>query len=218
MKSKNLIFSSMTYLKVQETYQQTIQGEGYWAGLPVDFIRLYGCPVRCYFCDQEYANGGNHLPYSDRTVEELISEIKSDRVVISGGEPFIHKNLDKLVEAIIDSGRRVNIETAGIKWCDLPDNVWITLSPKEHLNMSYRVCQEFFAAANEIKIVIVDGNELDYYAKSLRGNLLKTPWKNLFLQPEWNQRDRTIPIVIELLKKYPTARLSLQTHKYLNLP
>lgn len=201
-------------LKIQETYQQTIQGEGYWAGTPVDFIRLYGCPVGCYFCDQEYTEGGNHLPKCDRDLSDLISELISERVVISGGEPFIHNNLPKLVEAILNEKKRVSIETAGIRWLNLSDRAWITLSPKEHLNIKYKVHPQFYKRANEIKLVIATGDELDYY----RGNLLKNPCQNIFFQPEWSSRDRTIPIVLDLLRQYPTARLSLQTHKYLNLP
>lgn len=198
---------------VQETFQQTIQGEGYWAGSVVDFIRLYGCPVQCAWCDQEYADGGKHLPRSRFDISELIAELKSPRVVISGGEPTIHQDLLELVTAIASAKRRVSIETAGIKWHDFDSDTWITLSPKEHLVSTAVVNQHYWNRANEVKIVISKGDELDYY----RGNLLEKPWKHIYLQPEWSQKEVTIPITLELLRQYPTAKLSLQTHKYLGI-
>lgn len=198
---------------VQETFQQTIQGEGYWAGNVVDFIRLYGCPVQCAWCDQEYADGGKHLPRSRFSIPDLIAELKSPRVVISGGEPTIHQDLLELVNATALTKRRVSIETAGIKWHDFDSDTWITLSPKEHLVSTAVVNQHYWNRANEVKIVISKGDELDYY----RGNLLEKPWKHIYLQPEWSQQEVTIPITLELLRQYPTAKLSLQTHKYLGI-
>ena len=107
--------SSVT-LAVQETFQETIQGEGRWFGAIVDFIRLYGCPVGCFWCDQDYAEGGKHLPYTHREIRDLVSELKSPRCVISGGEPFTHKYLPELCRAILDSGKQVSIETSGAFW------------------------------------------------------------------------------------------------------
>ncbi len=125
-------------LPIQETFQQTIQGEGYWVGATVDFIRLHGCPVKCPWCDQEYSNGGIHLPRSLITIDTLITELKSPRVIISGGEPFIHKNLPDLVQAILNSNREVSIETSGAFYQPVSNFCWITLSPKQHINPQQR--------------------------------------------------------------------------------
>lgn len=204
----------MTTISVQETFQQTIQGEGYWSGAVVDFIRLHGCPVQCPWCDQEYAAGGKHLNRSCITIVDLVSELKSPRVVISGGEPTIHQNLLQLISAIADTRKKISIETAGIKWHNFNSETWVTLSPKEHLIPTAVVDHHYWHRANEVKIVIAKGNELDYY----RGNLLEKPCQHIYLQPEWSQREATIPITLELLKQYPIAKLSLQTHKYIGVP
>jgi 7-carboxy-7-deazaguanine synthase len=204
----------METIAIHETFQQTIQGEGYWAGTPADFIRLAGCPVGCPWCDTGYSEGGVGLPRLTRSFDELIAELRSPRVVITGGEPFIHRELPDLVKAIGATGRQVSIETSGAFWKNVPQWAWITLSPKEHVNPRYPVVPEIWQRANEIKIVIETGSELDFYAQHLPSQT-NVP---VFLQPEWIERERTVPLVLELLKKFPGYRLSLQLHKYVGVP
>ncbi len=201
-------------LPIQETFQNTVQGEGYWTGVLVDFIRLAGCPVRCPWCDTGYADGGLGLPHVLRSIAELLSELKSSRVVISGGEPFIHKNLPALVQALLEAGKQISIETSGSYWQDVLEQAWITLSPKQHVSPNYPVKKPFWSRANEIKLVISTGEEVDFYREQLVSNL-SIP---VYLQPEWNQLPRAIPIVLELLKQNPSYRLSLQTHKFIGVP
>lgn len=200
-------------LPIHETFQSTVQGEGYWTGILVDFIRLAGCPVRCQWCDTGYADGGLGLPHVLRSIAELLAELKSPRVIISGGEPFIHKNLSKLVQALLEAGKQVSIETSGSYWQDVPQQAWITLSPKQHVSPDYPVKKPFWDRANEIKLVIITGQELDFYRKHLVSNL-SIP---IYLQPEWNHRSRAIPIILELLKQNPSYKLSLQTHKFIDI-
>lgn len=202
----------MPFLSIHETFQETIQGEGFWIGTPCDFIRLYGCPVRCPWCDTGYADGGIEIAAKKREIADLIAELKSDRVVISGGEPFGQPNLKRLTEAILETGRNVSIETSGSYWQTLLSDVWITLSPKEHLNSNFPVVAEFWQRANEVKIVIADGQEPYFYQQYWRDDC------PLFLQPEWSDRDRTMPLTLSLLKEFPQARLSPQLHKYLKIP
>lgn len=198
-------------IPVNETFQQTIQGEGYWAGTPVDFIRLAGCPVGCSFCDTGFADGGADLPREPVEIDTLISELKSPRVVISGGEPFIHPLLPDLVSAIESTERKVCIETSGAVWREVSPAAWITLSPKEHVSPSYPTDKRFWDRASEVKIVIQDGTELEFYRHFL---ILFSP---VFLQPEWTERDRTLPLVLDMLKLDPSFRLSLQLHKYIGV-
>ncbi len=200
-------------LPIHETFQSTVQGEGYWTGSLVDFIRLAGCPVRCSWCDTGYGDGGKDLPHNPRFIAELLTELKSPKVVISGGEPFIHKNLPELVQALLDIDKQVSIETSGSYWQEVSKQVWITLSPKQHLSPKYPVQERFWTRANEIKLVISTGQELDFYREYL------VPSLNLpiYLQPEWNDRSSTIPMTMELLKQNPSYRLSLQTHKYIGV-
>ncbi len=203
----------MNKIAIHETFQNTIQGEGYWAGTPVDFIRLAGCPVQCHYCDTGYANGGVGLPRTVRSFEELIAELRSPRVVISGGEPFIYPQLPDLILCLEATNHTVSIETSGSFWQPISSSVWVTLSPKEHLSPQYPVVPQMWERANEIKLVIETGLELKYYAEYLP----QKPTIPVFLQPEWTQRDYTLPLVLDLLKQYPYYRLSLQLHKYLGV-
>ncbi|MDD1469698.1 7-carboxy-7-deazaguanine synthase QueE [Dolichospermum sp. ST_sed5] len=126
-------------LPIHETFQSTVQGEGYWTGCLVDFIRLSGCPVGCPWCDTGYADGGTNLPRVNHSIGELLAEIISPRVVITGGEPFIHKHLPELVQALLAANKQVSIETSGSFWQEVSPAAWITLSPKEHINPKYPV-------------------------------------------------------------------------------
>ena len=209
----NLNMTENLKIPIHETFQKTIQGEGYWAGTPVDFIRLAGCPVGCHYCDTGYADGGINLPRQMRTFDELINELFSPRVVISGGEPFIHKQLPTLVKRIEATGKKVSIETSGCFWQEISSQTWITLSPKQHISPKYPVLSQMWERSNEIKLVIETGKELEFYQKILLLN------KNIpvFLQPEWYSRERTIPLVIKLLQEYSDYRLSVQLHKYVGV-
>jgi len=203
----------MTEIPIHETFQETVQGEGYWAGTPVDFIRLAGCPVGCPWCDTGYADGGKGLPRRVRNFGELLAELRSPRVVISGGEPFIYPQLPDLVGAVEGTGRRVSIETSGAFWQAVPASTWVTLSPKQHVSPRYPVVSGMWHRADEVKLVIETGEELEFYQSHL-AELGEIP---VFLQPEWTRRDRTLPLVLDLLKRFPRYRLSVQLHKYIGV-
>ena len=201
---------------IHETFQSTVQGEGALAGTLVDFIRLYGCPVGCWFCDTGYSKTddyGRDIPSTQYTLEQLLGELRSPRVVISGGEPMVHRHLPKLVKAIENSNRQVSIETSGSRWQPVSDTTWVTLSPKEHLNATFPVIPELWQRANEIKLIISDGKELDIYRDPL-----ETVNGKVFLQPEWTDYQYTLPLTLDLLRRYPQYRLSVQLHKLIGVP
>ena len=203
-------------MQIHETFQKTIQGEGYHFGRLADFIRLSGCPVGCSFCDTGYSeqdDNGKNAPRYQMTISDLLNELRSPLVVITGGEPFIHRDLPDLVDAIIETGRDLAIETSGSFYQLVNDKAWITLSPKHHMNSLYPVHAKIWARANEIKLVISDGTELDFY----RENLLKKSCP-IFLQPEWNDKLNTLQTSLKLLESHPTYRLSIQAHKMIGMP
>lgn len=200
-------------LPIHETFQCTVQGEGYWTGTLVDFIRLAGCPVRCPWCDTGYSNGGKGLPAVSQSIAQLLAQLQSPRVVITGGEPFIHRDLPELVRALLEADKQVSIETSGAYWQDVSPLAWITLSPKEHISPKYPVKEIFWTRANEIKLVVSTGEEVEFYHKHLVSDL-NIP---VFLQPEWNSKGSGIPIILELLKQNPSYRLSLQSHKFIGV-
>lgn len=200
-------------LPIHETFQQTLQGEGYWAGTPVDFIRLAGCPVGCPWCDTGYADGGQGLPRQGRPLVDLLAELRSPRVVVSGGEPMIQTQLPALIEAILATGRAVNLETSGSHWQPIPAQTWVTLSPKHHVSPRYPVLPKLWERANEIKLVISTAADLDFYQSHLA--TVSVP---VFLQPEWHGLKQSLPGVLDLLRQHPHYRLSVQLHKYLQIP
>jgi 7-carboxy-7-deazaguanine synthase len=208
-----LVSNLQIKLPIHETFQNTVQGEGFWTGTLVDFIRLAGCPVRCPWCDTGYQEGGKGLPSVGRSISELLAELQSPRVVITGGEPFIHRDLPELVTALLAADKQVSIETSGAYWQDVSPQAWITLSPKEHVSPKYPVKERFWTRANEIKLVVSTGEEVDFYQKQLLKNV-NIP---VFLQPEWSEKERAISIILELLKQHPSYRLSLQTHKFIGV-
>ena len=201
---------------IHETFQSTIQGEGALAGTLVDFIRLYGCPVGCWFCDTGYSVSdeyGRHIPHTHATIEQLLAELRSPRVVISGGEPMVHRHLPQLVKAIEKSDRQVSIETSGSRWQAVSSTTWITLSPKVHLNATFSVISDLWHRANEVKLIISDGTELEFYR-----DFLALVQGDIFLQPEWSDYQRTLPLTLQLLQRYPQYRLSIQLHKLIGVP
>jgi organic radical activating enzyme len=200
-------------LPIHETFQSTVQGEGYWSGSLVDFIRLSGCPVGCPWCDTGYADGGANLPRVERSIQELLGELKSPRVVISGGEPFIQKHLPELVQALLTAGKQVSIETSGSFWKEISPEAWITLSPKQHINPKYSVQKQFWSRANEVKIVIETGTEIDFYQEYLSTHHHQL----VYLQPEWNSSSKSLSLILQMLQQRPDYRLSLQTHKYIGV-
>lgn len=199
-------------MQIQEIFS-TIQGEGYWAGTRCDFVRLYGCPVGCPWCDTGYANGGGHIQYIEVDVAQIVQQVTLPRVTISGGEPFIQPELPDLVQAFLGKGVAVAIETSGAAWLDIPEEAWVTLSPKEHISPKFPVADELWARADEVKIVISDGSELVYYRDKLEnfGGLV-------FLQPEWGKKDSAIKVIMDIMAVQPSYRLSLQTHKFAGIP
>lgn len=203
----------MAKILVHETFQQTIQGEGHWVGTPCDFIRLHGCPIHCRWCDTGYSSTQSAMMQPARSVDidELVAETKSKLVVISGGEPFIHVELPVLVDKLMRKGCNVSIETSGAFYQEIRDDAWVTLSPKEHLNSRYPVNPKMLLRANEIKIVITDGAELEFYRDKI--GVVDVP---VYLQPEWNSRDKSLPIAIHLANQY-SLKLSVQVHKFVGV-
>ena len=193
-----------------------------WAGAPVDFIRLYGCPVGCPWCDTGYADGGKGITAQRRSVDDLVAETRSVRVVVSGGEPFSNGGLLPLLEGLIAAHRIVHIETSGAVWRQQVANFianhrssfWITLSPKQHVSPKYPVQPVMWELANEVKIVIESPNDLEHY----RQRLQNVGPKPVYLQPQWFN-DHSLSTVLKLLKQPENMlyRLSLQTHKLIGV-
>ncbi len=191
-------------------YFYTIQGEGYWSGTPAYFIRLAGCDVGCSWCDvKESWNADDH---SKMSVAELTHEVlksKALHIVITGGEPAMY-DLTPLVIEMKSLGLRIHIETSGAHKL-VGDWHWICLSPKKFKPPVESIYQK----SNELKIIVV--NKSDFKFAEEHAALVSDNCR-LYLQPEWSKRDKITQLVIEYVKENPRWSISLQTHKYLNIP
>ena len=212
-KHTNLSYS----LPVMEHFY-TIQGEGFHQGRAAYFIRLGGCDVGCVWCDVKDSWDANAHP--KKTVDEIVSlvsqnaaYISNDKsgglVVITGGEPLMH-DLTQLTLALKEKGFETNIETSGAHPLSGTWD-WICLSPKKFKSPLPAVVP----FANELKVVVF--NESDFkWAEQYA--LLVSPQCKLYLQPEWDKASTITPLIIEYIKEHPQWELSLQIHKYINVP
>ena len=196
-------------LPVMEDFY-TIQGEGFHQGRAAYFIRLGGCEVRCVWCDVKDSWDVNAHPKIE--VEVIADKAKASGTeicVITGGEPSMH-NLQVLTDVLKDKGLRTHIETSGAypitgTWD------WICFSPKKFKPPHPSVP----AQANELKVVIFHKSDFAWaedFAKQVG------PDCKLYLQPEWSKENDILPQLIEYVKKNPRWQISLQVHKYMNIP
>ena len=209
----NLIIDSKdilgTPLPVMEHFY-TIQGEGYHQGKAAYFIRLGGCDVGCVWCDVKESWDAEKHP--QHTIEYIVSNVKSTParlVVITGGEPLMH-HLDALTAALKAAGLQTNIETSGAHplsghWD------WLCLSPKKFK----APLPEILPQANELKVVIFNKTDFEW-AEQYAAEVSQTC--KLYLQPEWEKAAIVTPLIIDYIKANPKWELSLQLHKYINVP
>lgn len=188
----------------------TIQGEGYHQGTSAYFIRLGGCKVRCVWCDVKDSWEENaHPKISTAQIASLAKDSGSKIAVVTGGEPSMH-NLESLTHELHNAGLRTHIETSGAyeltgEWD------WVCFSPKKFLPPHESVPPR----ASELKVVIFHKSDFEWaeqYAAKV-GSACK-----LFLQPEWSKEKQVLPMIVEYVKSNPQWRISLQTHKYMDIP
>lgn len=188
----------------------TIQGEGFHQGRAAYFIRLGGCDVGCVWCDVKDSWDAEKHPLFN--IEYLISSVErtpARLVVITGGEPLMH-NLDALTAALQSRGLETNIETSGAHPLSGSWN-WICLSPKKFKPP----LPEILPLANELKIVVFNKSDLEWAEQYAA---LVSPDCKLYLQPEWEKASTVSPMIIEYILLNPKWELSLQIHKYINVP
>lgn len=198
-----------TALPVMEHFY-TLQGEGFHQGRAAYFIRLGGCDVGCVWCDVK--DSWDAWKHPKIEITSLVAEVKktsTELVVITGGEPLMH-NLDELTAALKAAGLQTNIETSGAhplsgSWD------WICLSPKKFK----APLPEVVPYANELKVVIFNKSDFEWaekYAAQVSSSC------KLYLQPEWDKATQVTPLIIDYIKANPQWELSLQLHKYINVP
>ncbi len=187
----------------------TIQGEGYHKGAAAYFIRVGGCDVGCHWCDvKESWNPAIHPPTAIKTIADHAASY-AKTIVITGGEPLTW-DMGPLTQMLKAKGLDTHIETSGAyplsgTWD------WICLSPKK-LKLPK---EEVYLAADELKVIIYNTDDFRF-AEEQAAKVSENC--KLYLQPEWSKRDKVIPKIVDYVMKHPKWVVSLQTHKYLNIP
>jgi 7-carboxy-7-deazaguanine synthase len=202
------VVSAIKYPVMEHFY--TIQGEGFYSGHAAYFIRLGGCSVGCVWCDVKDSWEADKHPQID--VNQLVKDVldsKTNICVITGGEPCMY-DLNPLVNALKSNRIKVHLETSGA-FPIQGDFDWVCLSPKK---FKFPI-QEALQKADEFKPVIY--NKSDFaWAESFQNDLKSTCKK--YVQPEWSKADEMLPLIIDYVKINPDWQISLQTHKFLNIP
>ena len=193
---------------VEEFY--SIQGEGFHAGKPAYFIRIGGCDIACHFCDTKIS--WDARIHRVMKVEDIIRQVTltpAKSVVVTGGEPAMF-NLEPLTNLIQTAKINSFLETSGAypitgTWD------WICVSPKQQSPP----LKENIEKADELKVVIT--SEIDFdWAEKWRPYVSENC--KLFLQPEYSCFDKIIDIIVEYCKNNPCWNISLQIHKFMNIP
>ena len=209
MIKENISVIKATKLPVMEHFY-TLQGEGFHQGRAAYFIRLAGCDVGCVWCDVKDSWDADKHPQLN--IDDLILNIgktPAKFVVITGGEPLMY-NLEELTSAIHSAGLKTHIETSGAhplsgQWD------WICLSPKK----IKAPLSAILPLADELKVVVFNRSDLGWAEKYAAK--VSTTCK-LYLQPEWDNAATVTPLIIDYIKAHPQWELSLQIHKYINVP
>lgn len=188
----------------------SLQGEGFYQGSAAYFIRLGGCDVGCHWCDvkESWDADAHPLVNVDDMVERVVSS-KAKIVIVTGGEPLMY-NLEPLCDALHTKGLQVHLETSGAyplsgSWD------WICFSPKKFK----APLEEFYSKADELKVIVYNRSDLNWAEE--HAQLLHDSCK-LYLQPEWDKSNKILPEVIQYIKEHPKWELSLQIHKYMDIP
>jgi 7-carboxy-7-deazaguanine synthase len=188
----------------------TIQGEGFYQGHAAYFIRLGGCDVGCVWCDVKESWDANSHPLV--SIDEMADRAKksgAEIVVITGGEPAMY-DLRELTSVLHKKNLRTHIETSGA-YPITGDWDWICFSPKK-----FKAPHEsILLGVNELKVVVYNMSDFDW-AERFACQVGKSC--ELYLQPEWSKEKEMLPLIIDYVKRNPKWKVSLQIHKYMNIP
>ncbi len=212
-------------LPVTEIFH-SIQGESTWSGLPCTFVRLTGCPLRCVWCDTEYAFHGGQRRALDEIVQEVDS-LGTRLVEITGGEPLAHPNAFTLASLLLDQGFTVLVETSGA--IDVSP-----LDPRAHRIMDLK-CPgsgevernlwenlDHLTDRDELKFVVADRTDYEWARDVIRERGLdRRPQEGtlgaILMSPVWDVLDPS-HLADWILQDHLPVRLQTQLHKHIWAP
>ena len=190
-------------LKIVEIFY-SIQGEGRFSGYPCVFVRLHGCNLDCHFCD-ELLHKGNYEDFTYKEVIEKINKYPTQYVVITGGEPSLN-DINKFINELHKEKLHIAVETNGYMLENIKSADHITYSPKQWNNLHVKGFSEY-------KFIIEKRSDINQIL-SIKSK------KPIYIQP-MNYKDKineeNTKHCIELVKKHPCLKLSVQLHKYLGV-
>ena len=198
-------------IPVVETFH-SLQGEGHHCGRSAFFIRLAGCNVGCAWCDTKHS--WPMASHAKQDVDGLARQARQAKdsgaafVVITGGEP-LHHNLQPLTDALDRScGLPIHLETSGVDQLSGRFD-WVTLSPKRHRPPQ----QALLSRCDELKVVVLDTDDVSFAHAMANDTSMAT---HLLVQPVWDS-ETAQDLAIHHVKQHPRWRLSLQSHKFLQI-
>mgnify|MGYP000408628943 CR=1 FL=1 len=206
----------MAKLRISEIFY-SLQGETNTMGLATVFIRLTGCPLRCTYCDTEYAfNGGTNMTLS--AILEKVAAYSPRYVTVTGGEPLAQKHCHQLLTRLCDQGYRVSLETGGaldisgvdprvIKVLDLKTPASNECERNLYQNL------EYLSSQDQIKFVICDTQDYDWAKQQVEQRNLAVKCEILF-SPSYQQQSPT-ELAEKILADNLPVRMQIQLHKYL---
>lgn len=219
-------------LKVNEIFE-TIQGEGVHTGVPSIFLRLQGCPIGCAWCDTKHTwevetcdevnlrhvanKNRDSSAWCSASTSELVNYFKTNwtakHVVITGGEPCLY-DLSEVTTQLESFGFTCQIETSGTFEIKVSDTTWVTVSPKVNMKGGFKVLRSTIERANEIKHPVGTEKDIENLKRILEEHCMRND-AVVALQPI-SQKTRATELCIRhcILNNW---RLSIQTHKYLQI-
>ena len=206
LKISNTATRTITY-PVVETFH-SVQGEGYWTGVNAFFIRLGGCDVHCPWCDTKHSwNAARHPQQSTDELVAAATAVDPAMVIITGGEPLLH-DLQPLTTALKNAGMQAHLETSGAHPYS-GDFDWVTFSPKQFKAPHSSI----YSQTSELKVVVTNQYDLKW-AEQQAALIPQSALR--YLQPEWNSPESK-NLIFEYVLKHSQWRISLQTHKLLEI-
>jgi len=214
--TKSLPESKQGKLKINELFH-SLQGEARDAGKPTVFIRLIGCPLRCVYCDSEYAFHGGEWMHIDQIMEETAT-YQAKYVCVTGGEPLAQKRCHELLERLCEAGYQVSLETSGAIDVSKVDErvsrvVDIKTPDSGEVERNLWANLDILTPHDQVKFVICSRADYDWAVAEIRSRDLETKLEILF-SPAWGQLDAT-ELADWVLQDKLDVRVQLQLHKLL---
>ena len=209
--------TSLTQLRITEIFY-SLQGEARTVGLPTTFVRLTGCPLRCVYCDSEYAFSGGNMRSIDSIVDE-VKNIGAKYITVTGGEQLAQKECVQLLTRLCDDGFEVSLETSGalsIEGLDSRVSVVMDLktpaSEESHRNLWGNI--KHLQANDQLKFVICNKSDYDWAKFKIDELNLTSKVTDVLMSPSFGQVSPT-ELAGWILADKLCVRMQIQMHKLL---